>query len=218
MKNEGTTGVIFASGEGSRLAQLSQQLGVPKHLFPLGNSSIVERIVAELSKRCQQIVCITNAEHCAKFQQVFANSPYTVEVVAKEGQGFHGDFMTAFHKAKYDHIVLTVGDLIFDDGVLDKFVEMAQKKRSKALLTFDSERLQPLAFPPLLDFRIVATSAPRDVLREIADLDPESFWSVTARFCKFFARNRVALRFIPTLFNINTPENYLMAKEFFSHK
>ncbi|MBF0366309.1 MAG: NTP transferase domain-containing protein [Oligoflexia bacterium] len=204
-----TTGVILASGEGSRLKTLSKTLGVPKHLFPIGNATIITRIANELHQSCDELLCITKESYLPQYREAFKLLPFAIKVISKEAPGFRGDFM-ATKEAKYDHIVLTVGDLIFPEGELTRFVTLAKSKDPKALICLDQGQLKKL------DMRIIMASYPKSLLSEVLPLNPESLASMSFAFLKNFLRGRVALALSKTLFNINTEESYQKAKEFFS--
>ncbi len=54
------------------------------------------------------------------------------------------------------------------------------------------------------------------MLKEISDLNPESFTQVSSRFFKYMLRNKVRPTFLKTLFNVNNEESYQQAKDYFS--
>jgi molybdopterin-guanine dinucleotide biosynthesis protein A len=208
MKGTKSTGIVLASGEGSRLRELSQILGLPKHLFPLGDSTSVGRIAHAMAPLCQEVLCLTRQEENALFGQKLSALPFPVRIISKEQQGFRGDFLAAFQSTS-DHIVLTVGDLIFPDGELQNFILRAQKKPEKIFLAIDAQTWKRF------DFRIVAAALPKKFLEELIPLNPESFWSIFWAFLKNFRRVKLAL--VQTLFNLNTPEVYAQAKTYFEH-
>lgn len=217
MKNQ-TTGIILASGEGSRLRELSDSLNLPKHLFPIGETSIIGRIINDMVEVCDQIICIVPPENIEKFQKDIASTSCCVEVIAKSSPGFRGDFEAAFKATKHKHIILTVGDLVFPDGEVRKFSERVSQKPDCAFLAFDSSVLWSFKFPTFLHFRIVMASLSKDILNDILGLNPESFWSVATVFMKYFLKNRVRSTTLGTLFNINTPESYYQAKNYFDNE
>ena len=49
------TGVILASGEGSRMSELTEKMGLPKHLFPLGGEAVIARLALIYWPRFQKV-------------------------------------------------------------------------------------------------------------------------------------------------------------------
>ncbi|MEI8348023.1 MAG: NTP transferase domain-containing protein [Pseudomonadota bacterium] len=213
--NFNTTGFIFASGEGSRLKELVQSLGLPKHLFPIGNTTIAGRLATQLSNTCQEIVCVTQEAQVQQCQESFKSLPFPVKVIAKSKKGFRGDF-EALTTATHEHIVLTMGDLIFPDSEVDLFVQKSQINREQAILAFDADRIKVPRFPTVVDFRIVMTAIPKNLLSELIPLNPESFFSIGFAFVRNYFKNRVSMALVKTLYNVNTPESYEEAKAFFN--
>lgn len=209
------TGIILASGEGSRLKSISDELGLPKHLFPIGNQSILGHIAFELSKSCEQIIVITKDGLLEKFQDEASRLPFEVEIHSKNGTGFQGDFSAAFENSRNESIVMTVGDLVFPEGEIERFIEKADRVPNKLLLAFDRGQLIVPKFPTIVDFRLLMTAMPKSLLKEILDLNPESFKEVGGRFLKFLFAGKVKPTTQKTLFNINTPESYARARHYF---
>ncbi|MBF0361698.1 MAG: NTP transferase domain-containing protein [Oligoflexia bacterium] len=205
-----TTGIILASGEGSRLKEQTKLLGVPKHLFPIGNSNIVNRLAQQFSLSCQEIICITSKEHQQIFQNNFKTLPFAVKVISKEEPGFKGDFL-ATTNAQNHHIILTMGDLIFPDGEINSFVYQTQNnnKKNQAVICLDRQQIKKI------DLRIVMCSYPKTLLEKIIPLNPESLLSVGTAFLKNFFQGNVTLNLATTLFNINTEDSYHQANTFF---
>ena len=215
-KNYPTTGVILASGEGSRLKEVSASLGVPKHLFPIGNTTIIERLIRDMAGVCQEILCITQKHHeelCLKMIQK-NNYQIPVRIIAKTERGFGGDFL-AMHHASCEHIALTMGDLIFPDKVVSGFIAKSQDSRSKAILALDSTTIHVPRFPTIVDFRVVMAAFPKPFLQEIIGLNPESLRSMGWAVLRYLAKGQIRLSFLKTLFNVNTPQAYQQALAFF---
>lgn len=201
----------MASGEGSRLRALSKQLGLPKHLFPIGDSSIAKMTAIELSRSCDQVVCIPNPEYSEQFKKAFSDLDFPIEITPKLEDGFHGDFSAAYQAAKYEQVILTVGDLIFPTEEIGKFITKAQKHPDKIILALDSTAL----FTRRLDFRMIIAAIPKAEMTNLINLDPENFWAVVKRIFKLLLKNKIRITFLKTLFNINTPESYQAAQEYF---
>ena len=195
------------------MRQLSTQLKRPKHLFPVGDTTIVGRIAHELHQSCQQIICIVPGQQQEHFIKEFASYPFPVQVVSKEHPHFYGDFSAAYKYAQYDQIILTVGDLIFPEGAITAFIQKNKTHFNKIVLGLDSTALW--GKNKFLDFRIILTAMPKTLLQEIIHINPESFRAVFTKFCSFWVRNKVRPRFLKTLFNINTPESYQEACNYF---
>ena len=199
----------MASGEGSRLKELSRILGCPKHLFSIANKTVAGRIASELSQCCNQVICITQNHHVHKFEQEFKKLPFPVEIISKKHDGFKGDFECASEKARYDHVIVTVGDIIFPEHEIINFAIKTQKKRDKFIVAFDKGQLTKF------DLRMVMFATTKTMLKEIVDLNPESYLEVIKRAFYYLLKNKTRFAFVKTLFNINTPEAYLAAKKHF---
>jgi len=207
-----TTFIILASGEGSRLKSLTDALCIPKHLFPIGKTTITERIFAEASPLCEQLLVVTPPKWEDTFKKKLG-SP--VQVSAKKGNGFQGDFLAACEQATNEHLVLTAGDIIFPDNELKKFITSAQNNPDKIFLGLDSRRILIPKFPTVVDFQIVGMAMPKRILLENISTHPESFIAMTRAFLGHLISGRMRIRMMKTLFNINTPESYEEAKLFF---
>ncbi|MBF0299654.1 MAG: NTP transferase domain-containing protein [Oligoflexia bacterium] len=207
-----TTAVILASGEGSRLKETTEQLGIPKHLLSIGKTNIINRLVHEFSLCCDEIICITTKQYFEQFNRNFQQFPFEVKVICKSDLGFKGDFL-ATANASNEHIILTMGDLIFPLGEIDNFVKNTQKYNQKNCAVICLDRGQIKKF----DFRIVMTSYPKSLLKKIIPLNPESLLSVGSAFIKNYFQGYVTLDLANTLFNINTNESYNEAKTFFKN-
>lgn len=210
------TGVILASGEGSRMKQLSSKMGLPKHLFPLGDTTVVSRIARELSSFCDEVICVVPEHYIKHFSENFQNKVPGVKVVTKRFKGFKGDFTAAYEEAAHRHVVITVGDLVFPDGEIRHFMERTEPFREKLIAAFDKKRLRVLTFPTIVDFRMVLACMPKDLLKMIIETDPESPLSVLRRLVKLILMDKLKLVAADTLFNLNTPESYEKAINYFT--
>ncbi len=211
------TGIILASGQGSRLRAVSEKLGIPKHLFPVGDKSLLERTATELSKHCDQIVVITKEEDREKFEQEISKFPFSVEVFVKSQDGFRGDFIEAYRCAKNKSVVITVGDLIFPDNEIAKFIKRADKACNKMVVAFDRTTIFKIRFPTVVDFRLLMAVMPKEMLKDIIELDPESPHQVLFKFLKLLIKKKLKPVLQKSLFNINTPESYESAKKYFEN-
>jgi molybdopterin-guanine dinucleotide biosynthesis protein A len=213
MEPRKTTFIILASGEGSRLSSLSEGLHLPKHLFPIGRTTITERILAAASPLCEQLLVVTPP----KWEDTFRKKldPH-VHVSAKKGAGFQADFEAACKEARHEHLIVTAGDIIFADDELARFISSSQQHPEKIFLGLDSRRILIPKFQTVVDFQIVAMSMPRRILLENLSTHPESFVAMTRAFLGHLLMGKMRIRMIRTLFNINTPESYERAKLFFS--
>ena len=119
--NYGTSGVIMASGEGSRMRFLREITGIPKHLLPVGDTTIVSRTASEMSQCCDELICIVPPHFQSHFETEFQSKGLPVRVIPKMIQGFKGDFTAASQSAKFENILLTVGDIIFPDREITAF-------------------------------------------------------------------------------------------------
>lgn len=209
------TGVVLASGEGSRLKTLSQTLGLPKHLFPIGKTSIIGRLFLEMSQCCHQLICVVRKEHADIFRRELDKLPLQIQLVVKQEKGFKGDFLAILQAAENQEVFITVGDLIFPDLEIIHFMEKSESNNDKVILGLDKFGFSTLKFPTIFDFRIVAALLTRKVLQDILDLNPESFKDVIFRFLCYLIKNRVRPALLKTLFNVNTPESYQKVISYF---
>jgi CTP:molybdopterin cytidylyltransferase MocA len=209
------TGFILASGEGSRMTSLTAKLGLPKHLLPLGNSTVTGRTIAQLNECCDQVTVIVKETESNQFQTELTKSGCKFTIATKKKAGFQGDFAAALSATQHSHAILTVGDLVFPDNAIVQFVKLASKTPDKLTLALDRDGLRKLRFPTVVDLRMVLVWLPREILAEIVDLNPENFWAVSYLLVRLLTRNKVQLCRVATLFNINRPENYLAAKNYF---
>jgi len=200
----------MASGEGSRLRLVTQRLGLPKHLLPLGQTSSVALIVQELKKCCNQIILVCGRDEKNIFEDTILKIDNNVEIIPKEDPGFSGDYAIAHKHAQNEHIVLTVGDIVFKKNELTRIIKTSQANFPKFTLVFD--RHQIISH---LDFRMVAASTDKKMLQMIMQINPESFKEVSLNFLRFFLQNKVRASLAEVLFNLNTPESYDLAKKYF---
>jgi len=84
------------------------------------------------------------------------------------------------------------------------------------VLAFDKKRLKVLKFPTIVDFRMVIAFMPKDILKFLIKLDPESPLSVLKSIIMLFVKNKIRIILARTLFNLNTPEAYEKAKKYFA--
>ena len=205
-----TTGVIMASGEGSRLRPVTQLLGLPKHLLPLGKTSSVALIIHELKKCCNQIILVCGKDEKNIFEDKISSIDQKIEIIPKNNSGFAGDYLIAHQHAQNEHIVLTVGDIVFKKDELTRIIKKSQTNFPKFTLVFDHRQIISK-----LDFRMVAASTNKEMLQMIMQINPESFKEVSSNFARLFLQNKVRAAFAEVLFNLNTPESYELAKKYF---
>jgi CTP:molybdopterin cytidylyltransferase MocA len=215
MTGQDITGVIMASGEGSRMRFLRYATGLPKHLLPIGATTIVTRIAQEMAAVCNEVVCVTPQEFQEHFEQEFERNGLKVKVTAKTVKGFKGDYLAAYENASYRHVILTVGDLIFPDGEIKRFISTALSSPSKLVLAFDRKQLRTFKFPTIVDFRMVLAILPKAMLEAIVDVNPESFRSAFLSAARFAIKKQLRFTLVDTLFNVNNPTAYFMAKRYF---
>ncbi|RMD60264.1 MAG: hypothetical protein D6828_00240 [Nitrospirae bacterium] len=212
MTKRALTGVIMASGEGSRMSYMRALTGLPKHLLPIGSSTPVSRIAKELSVFCEEVLCIVPLGLKSVFYEEFKRRELDVKVYEKEERGFRGDFIKACEKANFSNIILTVGDIVFPDGEISSFIERAEDTPDKIVIALDRRRLRILKLPTILDFRMVLASVPKDLLFEYRNINPESILSMFNIILRFITKNRIRFLLSNVLFNINTPSEYYRAK------
>ncbi|OFZ25020.1 MAG: hypothetical protein A2381_13180 [Bdellovibrionales bacterium RIFOXYB1_FULL_37_110] len=205
-----TTGIIMASGEGSRLRPITQKFGLPKHLLPLGNTSSVALIIPELRKCCNQIILVCGKDEKNIFEEKISLIAPDVEIIPKDHTGFAGDYLIAHQYSKNEHIVLTVGDIVFKKHELPRIIHKVQMNFPKFTLVFDRRQIISK-----LDFRMVAASTNKEMLQMIMQINPESFKEVSYNFIRLFLQNKVRASLADVLFNLNTPESYDLARKYF---
>ena len=200
------SGVILASGEGSRMRQLSAQLHLPKHLFPLGSSSVVGRLIRQMQGLCSEILIITSPAQAAVFTEHLAqiSSAIPLRLQVKQTAGFRGDF-AAMAAAQQDNLLLTMGDLVFDDRMLPT---LAQQTAPNVIAI---DRTTSLHF----DFRIIGGKIQKTLLTELSSVNPESFWPMLKLVARQIWHRKGKITFLPSLFNLNTPAAYQKALAYF---
>ncbi len=212
MKQENElTGIVLASGEGSRLQEVSQKLGLPKHLFPLGEESLIERTLKNMAPHCQQLVCITQKQFVSLFEEKLKHLPFEVQIVAKEKDGFIGDLEKARQMAQSSHILLTVGDLVFPSSAISEFIQRINIK--KINLGLDRSAIN---FPKQMDLRIALVSFPKEMIELFLHINPEKHSQIIPRALKLLIQGKITVKWTRTLFNINTPDSYSEAQSFFN--
>ena len=200
------SGIILASGEGSRMRQLSEQLHLPKHLFPLGPTSVVGRLIKQMQGLCQEILVITSPPHASVFKQHLASisSAVPLRLEVKQASGFRGDFM-AMAAATHPQLLLTMGDLVFSNQIL------ATLAAQKATNVIAIDRTTSLHF----DFRILGGKIEKELLLQLKEINPESFWPMFRLVTQQIWHRKGKIIFLPSLFNLNTPAAYQKAVEYF---
>jgi len=212
----GTSGVIMASGEGSRMHFLREMTGLPKHLLPIGHTTIVSRTATEIAQCCDEIICITPPHFQHHFETEFHSKNLSVRVIPKTIQGFKGDFTAAAQSAKYRDILLTVGDIIFPDNEITAFKNRTDNDHNKLVLAFDKQRLRVLKFPTIVDYRMVLARMPVDILKNLIGINPEALLEVIRHSVRLLLQKQITFALVNTLFNVNTIQAYHQAKAYFS--
>jgi len=203
------SGVILASGEGSRMRQLSAQLQLPKHLFPLGSTSVLGRLIGQMQGLCQEILIITSAAQEKVFTQHLQNitSSVPLRLLIKQENGFKGDF-AAINAAQQDNLLLTMGDLVFADHIL---ATLAQQTTPN-VIAIDRTTA------PHFDFRIIGGKIQKELLTQLKGINPESFWPMFKLVLGQIWQRKGKIIFLPSLFNLNTPAAYHKAVAYFQTK
>jgi len=209
IKNKEITGIILASGEGSRMAVLSQSFGLPKHLFPLASdpgNHPVARLYNQLKEQCQEVLCIVPE----KWQHAYRSRRELdgLKIVVKTEAGFHNDFRLVLENASFAYLMLAVGDILYPDTFFSSFYYKATQaqrtSREKIVLALEKNRL--LRLPP--DIRMLAMYGPRTTMDQLRNLNPELAASFLQHALRLLLQRRLAFTYMDSLFNLNRPEDY----------
>jgi molybdopterin-guanine dinucleotide biosynthesis protein A len=199
------TGIVLASGKGSRMEPLTKELGVPKHLLPIGEETLITRICHQLSHDCEVVLHTCPIEHEDAFKKALQDEELKVAtIIAREG--FLGDFTVILKHLKQSttRIAIVTGDLVFDDEQLKRFLEKSKKRGKTIVLGLRNGDAK------LIDPAISAISFPLDFLEEVIkqNINPENIKEVILFALKQVFQRGIIIRHLPVLANINTPQDY----------
>lgn len=199
------TGLILASGQGSRFADLSKEHGgKPKHVFELPNGQTpVSRIAQSLANAgCDRLICtIAREEFMPWFENALRNISPKVEIVVKERPGEYTEFQQVAASINSANTIQTNGDLIFAKGVIENFV-LTYGKSPTFILGREGPKINSRI--SVVPTRILANFTPVNVVAKAR---------VYLEVLKAFLFARVIE--VPTIFNIDTREAFECACEFF---
>lgn len=200
--------IILAGWEWNRMKSVTLELGLPKHLLPLWNGETpATRLIRQVNTFSNKIYCVINAWEKQLYEKkVDLNKFPNLEFVEKEKKwkAFVFDLQSVIDKTSEDaKIVISTGDLIFDDSNIQK---LSQKiKKIKRLWIISDFKLF------LKKFELVARFIVSDkkILKDFVDqqINPED----TIEFINFLLSKLrfLELKSIDTLMNLNTAEDYL---------
>jgi molybdopterin-guanine dinucleotide biosynthesis protein A len=189
------------------MQELSQKLQLPKHLFPLGKSSVLGRLIQQMQAVCSEILVITSAAQEAVFQEHLGKMghPIPLRLQIKKDEGFAGDFkvMAAAYEAQ---LLVTMGDLVFAPHVLPTIAA----HQGPNVIVIDRTTA------PHFDFRIIGGKIQKNLITKLQQVNPESFWPMFKLVASEVLRGRGKVTFLPSLFNLNTPQAYQQAQAYFA--
>ena len=197
---------------------LREITGIPKHLLPVGDTTIVSRTASEMSQCCDELICIVPPHFQSHFETEFQSKGLPVRVIPKMIQGFKGDFTAASQSAKFENILLTVGDIIFPDREITAFKKSTDSAYNKLVLALDRKRLRVLKFPTIIDYRMVLARMPVEILKNLIDINPEAPFEVIRHIFRLLLTKQITFALVNTLFNVNTIDAYHKAKTYFDLK
>lgn len=202
------TAVILASGKGSRMNDLSAA-SMPKHLRVLPNGqTIVGRVAESLAPVCDRMICtILSEEHRAAFEKAFERVNRPVEIVVKETPGEFTEIPQVSKLIDHGNIIQTNGDLITADGVLADFV-LKYGDRNHFFRGREGNPENKRGYFDIFNSRI--SVVPQHIFREFSSTTK---LKALLRLGVSLILGRVAK--VPTLFNIDTPQDYQKACEYF---
>lgn len=192
--------------------------GLPKHLLPIGDTTIVSRTASEMALCCDELICIVPPNFQSNFENEFQDKGLSVHIVPKMIQGFKGDFTAASQSAEFDNILLTVGDIIFPDNEITAFKYRTNSARNKLVLAFDRKRLRVLKFPTIIDYRMVLARMPVEILKNLIDVNPEAPIDVVRNIFRLLLKKQITFALVNTMFNVNTIQAYHEARAYFDVK
>ncbi len=207
------TSVIFASGKGERMREITSSFWVPKHLLPLPQGETpATRLAKQLTEFSQRIICIVEKGQKELFDAKFLEvEMWNVEVYEREAgwENFIND-LQALQKIIWGstwNILITTGDLVFEGESIKRQLQKMWAREGKIDIVSDWERLKVDGFKPPM--RLV--SIPSALISSLVHqkISPENIFSLI----QFALRNIsmlpfVRIGFVHTLANLNTPEDY----------
>ncbi|TYT61281.1 sugar phosphate nucleotidyltransferase [Natrialba swarupiae] len=157
--------VVLAGGYATRLWPITRHR--PKMFLPLGETTVIERIYAELEAepRVDEVYVSTNERFAPDFEAQLADSPYdkprlSVEQTREEDEklGVVGALAQLVEREELDDDLLVIaGDNIFDFAVGD-FLEYYEQRAGPTIAAYDvgsTERATAYGVVDLEDDRVV---------------------------------------------------------------
>lgn len=205
------TSFILAGWLGSRMKEITDKSGVPKHLLPLWNGETpVSRLVRQLSSSSDRIICVVRIWQ----EELYRDLVSGIQVVSWwENNKNFSDMPHILRNVqnKSDMLLFTTGDLVFDDGVMEEWLKSITNSSFTHVFTRKWECfcwLQvPLFCTPTIRMKQILTSLPEN--KKVRDLvGPLIF-----KYGTDFLYGRVKRKNIPLIANINTPLDFEIAKK-----
>lgn len=203
------TGLILAAGEGKRMKPLRESMGVPKQLLPLPNGeTIAGRLATSLGKKCDQIICAIRSEaDREQFAQALSVAGVPVQIHVKQNPIEYTELAEIAHAFPLTgNIIQTNGDLIFPDGVVEGFIDR-YGDCDYFVRGREGNRANQSGALDIFNSRISVLPA-----RELALFSPLNKRHAVVALALSLILNRVDK--VPTLFNVDTPEDYQRACEY----
>jgi len=200
------TGVILCGGEGSRMREVCDAEGVPKHLLDLGNGETpVTRLARQINPHVDKIICTVRDETVKpKFDEAFANAGVEVETLirvnAENLPDQKGDMQAVYDNMwAMSRLVTLNGDLVLDDAFIENFLSTHYNKLFASPPIRGREEGEPFTNA------IINILSQGDIRRYIEG-GPTL---VGVAVMQLLRRNIVN---IPTIANLNKPEDLAKAK------
>lgn len=203
--------IILSGWKWTRMEELSKELSLPKHLFPIGNENITSRLVRQITPFSNKVFCIVNQGQEKLFEH---NLPKEVGIIWKElnGAPFISDLKSTITETTND-LIITTWDLVFDDSVLTQLFENTGNNLNTTQIITDIKEIKRN-----YNFAIRFVILPRKKLIKLCEQEtnPEN----TASILKFLFKNlffdiltgKFKVRSVETIANLNTPSEYFEAR------
>lgn len=198
------TGVILCGGEGSRMSEVTDQVGLPKHLLDIGNEqSPATRLAMQLSQHCDKLICTTrSSEAKAQFDKHFAEAGIDVTTVIREPLAEQKGDLAAVEKEMWPlaQLLITNGDLVFEEDVISDFIAKHYKLLAPSVRGREGNPEQQHGKFDVFNSRISVANR-QAILSYINNGVPAQILTEVIRM----VRGQVVK--VPTIGNIDTPED-----------
>lgn len=206
------TSIILAGWHGTRMRQETEKFWVPKHLLPLWNNETpVGRLARQLRADSDRIICLVRPGQ----EELFKEHVPDVEIISSLPDWVPFlDSLNALKKKTQitsDQVLLTTGDLVFEDQVIRNAISTLHNPLCTHLFT------QKWKHWHRIHVRFFCT--PTKKIEQILASPPKSekvqhiFLPLIHTYGLDFLRGRIKRTNIQLIANLNKPEDVQLARE-----